>query len=76
MRTICLFELLTNDKDTFVYLVRFNSYHFIRDVTVLLIIILQHVVGCRLVATLALDLGCARGSLTEYFYSRSFFFPG
>ena len=31
--------------------------------------VLQHVVGCRLVATLALDLGCARGSLTEYCYT-------
>ena len=32
---------------------------------------LQHVAGYRLVATLALDLGCARGSLTEYCYTHA-----
>ena len=32
---------------------------------------LLHVAGCRLVATLALDLGCARGSLTEYCYTHA-----
>ena len=36
--------------------------------------VLLHVVGCRLVATLALDLGCARGSLTEYCYSHAHYF--
>ena len=33
--------------------------------------VLQHVAGCRLVATLALDRGCARGSLTEYCYTHA-----
>ena len=33
--------------------------------------VLQHIAGCRLVATLALDLGCARGSLTEYCYTHA-----
>ena len=33
--------------------------------------VLQHVAGCRLVATLALDLECARGSLTEYCYTHA-----
>ena len=32
---------------------------------------LLHVADCRLVATLALDLGCARGSLTEYYYTHA-----
>ena len=36
--------------------------------------VLQHVAGCRLVATLALDLGCARGSLTEYCYTDAHYF--
>ena len=33
--------------------------------------VLQHVAVCRLVATLTLDLGCARGSLTEYCYTHA-----
>ena len=40
----------------------------------LLIMFMLHVAGCRLVATLALDLGCARGSLTEYCYTHAHYF--